>query len=81
METKTSTTKLGAAASVSGSLVDMRLDVPSPPICSLLRAGAESDSVFEVLMWRDARQVRGIALTPTQGQAHGRVVNHDGLSA
>jgi F-type H+-transporting ATPase subunit beta len=80
METTTTTTSsnLGVVASVRGSVVDVRFDGPLPPINSLLRAGAEKQIVIEVLAQQDARHVRGIALTPTQGLARGMVVTDTG---
>ena len=64
--------------SVRGSVVDIRFDEHLPPIYSVLRAGAEKQIVIEVLAQRDARHVRGIALTPTQGLARGMVVEDTG---
>jgi F-type H+-transporting ATPase subunit beta len=78
MEAKTSTANLGAVASVRGSVVDVRFDGPLPPIYSVLRSGAKNEIVIEVLAQRDARHVRGIALTPTQGLARGMVVTDTG---
>ena len=53
---------------ISGSIEHL------PPIYSVLRAGAEKQIVIEVLAQLDARHVRGIALTPTQGLARGMAV-------
>ena len=78
METKTSSTNLGAVASVRGSVVEARFDGPLPPIYSVLRAGADNKIIIEVLAQSDARHVRGIALTPTQGLARGMVVTDTG---
>jgi F-type H+-transporting ATPase subunit beta len=78
METTTTSSNLGVVASVRGSVVDMRFDGPLPPIDSVLRAGAEHQIVIEVLAQRDARHVRGIALTPTQGLARGMAVTDTG---
>ena len=64
--------------SVRGSVVDIRFDEHLPPIYSVLRAGAEGRIVIEVLAQRDARHVRGIALTPTQGLARGMAVEDTG---
>jgi F-type H+-transporting ATPase subunit beta len=58
--------------------VDVRFDGLLPPIYSVLRAGAENQIVIEVLAQRDARHVRGIALTPTQGLARGMLVTDTG---
>jgi F-type H+-transporting ATPase subunit beta len=69
----------GRVVSVRGSVVDVRFDGHLPPIYSVLRAGAEKkDIVIEVLAQRDARHVRGIALTPTQGLARGMAVEDTG---
>jgi len=69
---------LGAVASVRGSVVDIRFDHHLPPIYSVLRTGAEREIVIEVLSQLDARHVRGIALTPTQGLARGMAVEDTG---
>ena len=74
MESTTTSFNLGVVASVRGSVVDMRFDGPLPPINSVLRTGAEKQIVIEVLAQRDARHVRGIALTPTQGLERGMMV-------
>jgi F-type H+-transporting ATPase subunit beta len=69
---------LGVVVSVRGSVVDVRFDQQLPPIHSLLHAGDADEIVIEVLAQRDARQVRGIALTPTQGLARGMKVTDTG---
>src|SRR3972149_6524039 len=68
----------GTVVSVRGSVVDVRFDAQLPPIYSVLRAGNERQIVIEVLAQRDARHVRGIALTPTQGLARGMAVEDTG---
>jgi F-type H+-transporting ATPase subunit beta len=68
----------GVVVSVRGSVVDIRFDQHLPPIYSVLRAGDERRIVIEVLAQRDARHVRGIALTPTQGLARGMEVEDTG---
>jgi F-type H+-transporting ATPase subunit beta len=78
MGDKTSLSNVGAVVSVRGSVVDIRFDGHLPPIYSVLRAGDERRIVIEVLAQRDARHVRGIALTPTQGLARGMVVEDTG---
>jgi F-type H+-transporting ATPase subunit beta len=78
MESQIPLSNPGAVASVRGSVVDVRFDGPLPPIYSVLRAGPENQIVIEVLAQRDARHVRGIALTPTQGLARGMVVTDTG---
>jgi len=78
METTTTSSNLGVVASVRGSVVDVRFEGTLPPINSVLRAGPEKQIVIEVLAQRDARHVRGIALTPTQGLARGMAVTDTG---
>ena len=78
MEVKSVSSNLGAVVSVRGSVVDIRFDQHLPPIYSVLHAGAQKQIVIEVLAQRDARHVRGIALTPTQGLARGMVVEDTG---
>ncbi len=68
----------GVVVSVRGSVVDVRFDDRLPPIYSVLRAGANQQIVIEVLAQRDARCVRGIALTGTQGLARGMTVEDTG---
>ena len=68
----------GMVVSVRGSVVDVRFEEHLPPIYSVLRTGAEKQIVIEVLAQLDARSVRGIALTPTQGLARGMTVEDTG---
>jgi F-type H+-transporting ATPase subunit beta len=68
----------GVVISVRGSVVDIRFDQHLPPIYSVLRAGTDRQIVIEVLAQLDARHVRGIALTPTQGLARGMAVEDTG---
>jgi F-type H+-transporting ATPase subunit beta len=68
----------GTVVSVRGSVVDVRFNAQLPPIYSVLHAGADKQIVIEVLAQRDARHVRGIALTPTQGLARGVAVEDTG---
>ena len=64
----------GVIVAVRGSVVDVRFANRLPAIHTLLRMGADSQIVVEVLAQLDARHVRGIALTPTQGLARGTAV-------
>ena len=68
----------GRVVSVRGSVVDVRFDGPLPAIHTVLRCGDGERIAIEVLAQRDARHVRGIALTPTQGLARGTVVRSTG---
>ncbi len=78
METAPSVSNSGVVVSVRGSVVDIRFEQHLPPIYTVLRAGAERQIVIEVLAQLDARRVRGIALTPTQGLARGTAVEDTG---
>src|ERR1035437_1719148 len=71
-------TNAGAVVSVRGSVVDIRFEGRLPPIYSVLHAGEDRQIIIEVLAQRDARHVRGIALTPTQGLARGMPVEDTG---
>jgi F-type H+-transporting ATPase subunit beta len=68
----------GVIVSIRGSVVDVRFDGRLPSIQSVLRTGPGKKIVIEVLAQRDARHVRGIALTPTQGLARGMPVEDTG---
>jgi F-type H+-transporting ATPase subunit beta len=72
------TTNLGVITAVRGSVVDVRFENQLPAIYSVLRTGADKAVVIEVLAQLDAHQVRGIALTPTQGLARGMEVEDSG---
>jgi F-type H+-transporting ATPase subunit beta len=74
----TASANSGVVVAVRGSVVDVSFAQRLPPIYSLLRAGAGGRIVIEVLAQRDARCVRGIALTPTQGLARGAPVEDTG---
>ena len=78
MDNKTSPSNVGTVVSVRGSVVDIRFEGHLPPIYTVLHAGDEQRIVIEVLAQRDARHVRGIALTPTQGLARGMAVEDMG---
>ena len=78
MSDQAGTANLGAVVSVRGSVVDVRFDERLPAIYSVLRAGEGGRIVIEVLSQRDARHVRGIALTPTEGLARGMKVEDTG---
>lgn len=78
MSDQAGASNVGAIVSVRGSVVDVRFDRHLPPIYSVLRAGDDGRIVIEVLTQRDARHVRGIALTPTEGLARGMAVEDTG---
>lgn len=68
----------GTLVSVRGSVVEVRFEGALPAIHSMLRTGPDERVVIEVQAQRDARHVRGIALTPTQGLARGMAVRDTG---
>jgi F-type H+-transporting ATPase subunit beta len=78
VEPVSAATNIGSVVAVRGSVVDIRFDTKLPPIYSLLRAGDSKQIFIEVLVQRDAKHVRGIALTPTQGLARGTPVEDTG---
>ncbi len=78
MDNKTSLPNSGVVVSVRGSVVDIKFDVRLPPVYTVLHAGDKGKIIIEVLEQRDARHVRGIALTPTQGLARGMKVEDTG---
>jgi F-type H+-transporting ATPase subunit beta len=67
----------GVVTAVRGSVIDVRFEGRLPPIHSMLHAD-QGRIVAEVLAQRDARHVRAIALTPTQGLARGMTVEDTG---
>jgi F-type H+-transporting ATPase subunit beta len=68
----------GAVVSVRGGVVDVQFEGSLPPVYRVLRTGAKREIVIEVLEQLNARRVRGIALTPTQGLARGMSVDDTG---
>lgn len=64
----------GVVVAIRGSVVDIRFDNELPAIHSILTMGDGQKIVIEVLEQRDAKHIRGIALTPTQGLARGTLV-------
>jgi F-type H+-transporting ATPase subunit beta len=61
----------GRIVSVRGSVVDVCFEGNLPSLQTMLYAGQENRVVLEVMSQIDARHVRAIALTPTQGLARG----------
>jgi F-type H+-transporting ATPase subunit beta len=68
----------GAVVSARGGVVDVQFERTLPPVYRVLRTGAKRQIVIEVLEQMDARRIRGIALTPTQGFARGMSVEDKG---
>jgi len=71
-------TNFGVVIAVRGSVVDVRFEGRLPSIHSILTAGENGLIVIEVMSQRDARHIRGIALTPTQGLVRGMPVKDSG---
>jgi F-type H+-transporting ATPase subunit beta len=71
-------TNFGAVVAIRGSVVDVCFDKVLPPIHSMLTMGDNRQIVIEVLEQRDAKHVRCIALTPTQGLTRGMLVKDSG---
>jgi F-type H+-transporting ATPase subunit beta len=71
-------THYGKVISVRGSVVDVWFEKKLPSIYSVLHTGKDKQIKIEVLTQLDANQVRGIALTPTQGLARGMSVETNG---
>jgi F-type H+/Na+-transporting ATPase subunit beta len=78
MGSDASSANLGSVVAVRGSVVDVHFAQRLPPIHTVLRAGQKSQIVIEVMTQLNARRVRGIALTPTQGLARGMPVEDTG---
>ncbi len=68
----------GRVAAVRGSVVDVHFPEHLPPIHTLLRAGPDGRVALEIVTQMDARHVRAIALTSTQGLARGMPVQDTG---
>ncbi len=70
--------RAGFVVAVRGSVVDVRFESGLPAIYSVLHAGPDAKIVIEVLTQQGPKDVRGIALTPTQGLARGMTVRDTG---
>ncbi|MFO7987071.1 MAG: F0F1 ATP synthase subunit beta, partial [Desulfatiglandaceae bacterium] len=64
----------GAVVSVRSSVVEVVFPQHLPAINHVLLAGEDQNIIIEVVTHMDARTIRGIALTPTQGLAEGSMV-------
>ena len=69
----------GSVTAVRGSVVDVHFESRLPLISSVLHTGASGEIVIEVMTQVDAKHVRGIALTPTQGVCRGMPVEDTGM--
>lgn len=77
-KTRNQNKSYGVVAAVRGSVIDIVFEGHLPSIYSILRAGKEQEIIIEVLIQLDKHNVRGIALTPTQGLARGMAVEDTG---
>jgi len=68
----------GKVINVRGGVVDVRFSHQLPLINTILRTGKESRVVLEVQSQLNAKVVRSIALTPTEGLARGMKVENTG---
>lgn len=75
---KKATPNLGKVVSVHGSVVDVEFKNQLPSIFSVLHTGPENKIIIEVLSQLNESQIRGIALTATQGLARGMEVEDTG---
>lgn len=78
MDNKNKSSNPGTIVSVRGSIVDVEFEKDLPTIYSLLRTGKDGNIAIETLTQLDARHIRGIALTPTEGLARGMIVENSG---
>ncbi|HPJ93661.1 MAG TPA: F0F1 ATP synthase subunit beta [Deltaproteobacteria bacterium] len=72
-------TNTGTVVSVRGSVIDAQFPEQLPPIYNVLKGGDNKEIVIEVNTHLDAKTVRGIALTPTQGLARGSQIFDTGF--
>lgn len=70
--------KEGKVVNIRGSVVDVRFEDQLPPINTLLHTGKDGHIILEVQSQLNNKQVRGIALTPTEGLARGMRVKNTG---
>jgi F-type H+-transporting ATPase subunit beta len=64
----------GTLISIRGSVVDAQFPGRLPSIYNVLMAGDDGEIVIEVITHLDSKTIRGIALTSTQGLAHGSTI-------
>jgi F-type H+-transporting ATPase subunit beta len=67
----------GVVHAVRGSVIDVNFPRELPPINSLLYIASKKETVIEVMDHLDTQQVRGVALTTTEGLGRGeKVLGH-----
>ncbi|HKL48340.1 MAG TPA: F0F1 ATP synthase subunit beta [Desulfuromonadales bacterium] len=70
--------KTGRVVSIRGSVVDARYEEEMPRINEIIVAGENEQIVIEIVLLLDHKNVRGIALTPTQGLSRGSRIRNTG---
>ncbi len=73
-KTQSKLDNVGHITAIRGSVVDAQFDSKLPSIYTLLKTGQDQTIAVEVLTQLSSHQIRGIALTPTQGLARGMPV-------
>ena len=68
----------GTIISIRGSVIDASFPLCLPEIRNVLRAGDEGKILIEVITQLDAKTIRGVALTPTQGLSRGSIIINEG---
>lgn len=81
MENGMSSESIGSVVATRGSVVDLRFDENLPAINTVVKTGERQEIILEVQMQLDNRNVRCIALNPTQGLARGMkaIATHEPL--
>jgi len=69
---------IGSIHAVRSTVVDIRCAGRLPPLYSIMRTGAEMQTVVEIIDHLDEHLARGIALTATAGLAKGDAARGDG---
>jgi F-type H+-transporting ATPase subunit beta len=70
--------QIGTVVSVRGGVIDACFPHELPKLNNLLLAGEKEEIVIEVALHLNSRNVRGIALTPTQGLPRGSKIRDTG---
>lgn len=71
---ESNTSNRGTLISIRGSVVDAQFPGRLPSIYNVLTAGDDRGIVIEVITHLESKTIRGIALTSTQGLAHGSTI-------
>lgn len=77
--TKAEAINAGKVSAVKGNVIEARFEKALPNINNVLKSGANSEMIIEVMSHVDSTTVRGIALTPTRGLARDDEIVDTGL--